>query len=289
MKIGLVPVNVGVNTIENAVGLASYAESLGFESLWTFEHVIVPLEYNSRYPYDKSGKMGVTPEVNFVDPLICLAAIAQHTTKVKLATGVNILPQANPLLLAKQCASLDFVSNGRFMLGVGIGWLEEEFKAMGVPFEKRGARFDDYIQAMRKVWSGDEVDHTSEFLDWQGFQSRPAPQAGRDLPVIIGGTKGKAFERIAKHGQGWFAPTNAIDQLEALLPRLNSACEAEGRDPASVEITAMWIPAMEDAEHIARYEALGVDRLIVPLHALGENPADALAKFGEDYKTLLDN
>ena len=143
MKIGIIPVNVGVSSVDAMIGLARKAESVGVESLWTFEHAIVPNDYSSKYPYSADGKMGVTPETNFVDPLIALSAIARETSKVRLGTGVNILPQTNPLLLAKQAASLDFVSDGRFMLGVGIGWLREEYDAMGTPFERRGARFDE--------------------------------------------------------------------------------------------------------------------------------------------------
>ena len=192
MKIGMIPVNVGQQSVEHMVGLAVLAEEIGFESLWTFEHVIVPVEYESKYPYDSSGKMGAEPETNFVDPLIALSAVAASTRTVRLGTGVNILPQSNPLYLAKQAASLDFVSNGRFMLGVGIGWLREEFSALGVPFERRGARFDDYVQAMRKVWGGEVVEHDSDFVQWSGFKSYPRPVQD-PLPVIIGGSKGKGL------------------------------------------------------------------------------------------------
>jgi probable F420-dependent oxidoreductase len=214
--------------------------------------------------------MGVTPETNFVDPLIALAAIAANTERVRLATGVNILPQTNPLMLAKQAASLDFVSRGRFLLGIGIGWLAEEFAALGVPFERRGARFDDAIQAMRKVWSGDVVAHESEFLHWQGFKSHPTPLQS-PFPVIIGGSKGKAFERIARYGDGWYAPTANLKQLSALMPQLDAACTAAGRERSSVEITAMWIPAMEGVDVVPRYQELGVDRLVIPLQAIAAN------------------
>ena len=183
MKIGLIPVNVGVPNAAGMVGLAQLAEGLGFESVWTFEHAIVPNEYQSKYPYSPDGKMGVTPETNFVDPLIALTAVAAQTKTIRLGTGVNILSQANPLYVAKQAASLDFVSGGRFELGVGIGWLKEEFQAAGTPFERRGARFDDYIQAMRKLWSGETVEHQSEFIDWTGFKklsrARPEPLSCR--------------------------------------------------------------------------------------------------------------
>ena len=278
MKIGLVPVNVGVGSVENIVGFAKKAEEVGVESLWTFEHVIVPENYESKYPYDRSGKMGVTPETNFIDPLIALATIAAHTEKMKLATGVNILPQTNPLLLAKQAASLDFVSKGRFMLGIGIGWLREEFDAMGVPFERRGARFDDYLQAMRAVWSGEPVDHESDFLCWKGFKSRPLPS---NLPIVIGGAKGKAFLRTAKYGDGYFAPAASVDTTEKLVAKLRDACDEEGRDIEEIEITAMWTGLGEGADSVAQYADLGVQRLVVPLTALGENPVAGMEKLAD--------
>jgi probable F420-dependent oxidoreductase len=286
MKIGLVPVNVGVPNVEAMVALAQKAEAVGLESVWTFEHAIVPNDYSSKYPYSADGKMGVTPDTNFVDPLVALSTIAQATKRVRLGTGVNILPQTNPLLLAKQAASLDFVSGGRFMLGVGIGWLKEEFAAMGTPFEKRGARFDDYVAAMRKVWSGETVEHQSERLHWTGFKSYPVPLQS-PLPVVIGGSKGKAFERIAKYGEGWFAPTVSADQLKPMLKQLEEACAAEGRDPKSVEISAMWVPAM-GLDALRQYEDVGVARLIIPLQALGGgNPLEALDGLASDVLAKL--
>jgi probable F420-dependent oxidoreductase len=286
MKIGLVPVNVGVPNVEGMVALAQKAEAVGLESVWTFEHAIVPNDYSSKYPYSADGKMGVTPNTNFVDPLIALSAIAQATERVRLGTGVNILPQTNPLLLAKQAASLDFVSGGRLMLGLGIGWLKEEFAAMGTPFEKRGARFDDYVAAMRKVWSGETVEHQSEHLQWTGFKSYPVP-AQSPLPVVIGGSKGKAFQRIAKYGEGWFAPTVNADMLKPMLAQLEEACAAEGRDPKSVEISAMWVPAM-GLDSLRQYEDLGVARLIIPLQALGGgNPLEALDGLASDVLAKL--
>jgi probable F420-dependent oxidoreductase len=286
MKLGLVPVNVGVPNVDFMVALAQKAEAVGLESVWTFEHVIVPNDYQSRYPYSADGKMGVTPDTNFVDPLVALSAVAQATERVRLGTGVNILSQTNPLLLAKQAASLDFVSGGRFMLGVGIGWLREEFEAMGTPFERRGARFDDYVAAMRKVWSGETVEHQSELLHWTGFKSYPVPLQ-KPFPVVIGGSKGKAFQRIAKYGEGWFAPVVTADQLKPLLEQLEKACAAEGRDAKSVEISAMWAPAM-GLEALRAFEDLGVARLIIPLQALGGgNPLEALDGLANDVIAKL--
>ena len=287
MKIGLIPVNVGVRNAQAMVATAQLAEELGFESVWTFEHAIVPVEYESKYPYSPDGKMGVTPETNFVDPLIALSAVATQTKTIRLGTGVNILSQANPLYVAKQAASLDFVSNGRFELGVGIGWLREEFRAAGTPYERRGARFDDYIQAMRKVWSGETVEHKSEFLDWSGFKSYPVP-IQNPLPVVVGGTQGKAFERTARYGNGWFAPTGSPDQLAPFLEQLDQACKDAGRARTEIEVTAMWFPNAADLSDIERYTELGVGRLIVPLPALGRGkPAENLQAFSENVLSKI--
>ncbi|MBW2314354.1 MAG: LLM class F420-dependent oxidoreductase [Deltaproteobacteria bacterium] len=287
MKIGLIPINVGPTDAEQVVNLAQKSEEAGLESIWTFEHAIVPVDYQSKYPYSADGKMGVTPETNFIDPLIALSFAAAHTKTIRLGTGVNILPQTNPLLLAKQAASLDLVSGGRFMLGVGIGWLREEFEAMGTPFERRGARFDDYIEAMNKVWSDDVVEHQSDFLQWTGFKSHPRPVQS-PFPVVIGGSKGKAFERIAKYGQGWFAPTPAPDALAKMMKPLGEACAAEGRDVATIEITCMWMPAM-GLDSLRQFEDLGVGRLVVPLQALGtKNPIEGIEKLGSDVIAKLD-
>ena len=283
MKVGLIPVNIGVPSVEPMLAIAEKAEQVGIESVWTFEHVVVPVDYHSKYPYSADGKMGVTPETNFVDPLVALTAIAARTKKIRLGTGVNILSQTNPLYLAKQAASLDFVSKGRLMLGLGIGWLKEEFEAVGVPFEKRGARFDDYVVAMRKAWSGDVVEHQSEFVHWTGFKTYPLPVQRPGVPIVIGGNKGKAFERVAKLGDGWYAPTANIAQLEPMMKELRAACAKVGRDPKTIEISCMWIPATEGPDVVKRYADLGVSRLIVPVMALGGVGPEVIERFANEW------
>ena len=281
MKIGLIPINIRMESLENLVGLAQFVESQGFESVWTFEHVMVPVEYESKYPYNKEGKMGGGSDNPFLDPLIALTAVAAHTKTLRLGTGVNILSQANPLLLAKQAASLDVLSGGRFMLGAGIGWLKEEFEAMGVPFERRGARYDDYVVAMRKVWSGEVVEHQSDFINWTNFQSYPTPVQEGGIPIIIGGSKGKIFERIARLGDGWFAPTNDAAGLAPMLEPLKAACSDAGRDYDSVEITSMW-DNQGGLDAIKAFDDLGVSRVLVPMVALGKDPLAGISKLAEE-------
>ncbi|MGJ8685936.1 MAG: LLM class F420-dependent oxidoreductase [Spongiibacteraceae bacterium] len=286
MKIGLIPINVGVQSVEQFVDLAQHAESVGVESVWTFEHAMVPVDYTSKYPYSRDGKMGGKPDNNFIDPLIALSAVAASTSTLRLGTGVNIVPQANPLLLAKQAASLDFISNGRFMLGAGIGWLEEEFNAMGVPFERRGERFDDYIQALRKVWAGDVVEHQSDFISWSGFKSYPLPVQESGIPIIMGGAKGKIYQRLAKYADGWFAPTDSAGQLAPMLEPLKTSCTEYDRDYNSIEITSMW-NNRGGLDAVKAFADLGVSRIIVPLFALDGDPRKALDKLSEDIITKL--
>ena len=280
MKFGLIPVNIGVQSAEQMVGMAQLAESTGYESVWTFEHVIVPMDYSSKYPYSENGKMGAAPDANFIDPLIALSAIAASTKTLRLGTGVNILSQTNPLYMAKQAASLDMLSNGRFMLGVGIGWLKEEFEALGVPFEKRGARFDDYVSAMRKVWSGDVVEHQSEFINWSGFKSYPLPTQS-PMPIVMGGIKGKIHERIAKYGNGWYAPTTDVNELSGHLEKIKAKCDEIGRDFSKIEITAMW-PGIGGKEAVQVLADAGVHRLVVPIMALGPDPVAGISKLAEE-------
>jgi len=278
MKVGVIPINVGVQSADQIVQTAQLVESLGYESVWTFEHVIVPVAYDSKYPYNKSGNMGAAPETNFVDPLIALSAVAAATKTLRLATGVNILSQTNPIYMAKQAASLDFISNGRFMLGVGIGWLKEEFEALGVPFERRGARFDDYVAGMRKIWSGDVVEHESDFISWKGFKSYPLP-VQNPFPVVMGGVKGKIFERIAQLGNGWFAPTGDPTELKGHMTDLAKACDAAGRDMGDIEITCMW-PGVGGKEFLEELASVGVSRVVVPMMGEGD-PVERLHKIAE--------
>jgi probable F420-dependent oxidoreductase len=281
MKFGLIPINIGIDSMEQMTGLAQLAEGAGWESVWTFEHVIIPMEYQSKYPYSADGRMAAAPDMVLIDPLIALSAIAAATKTIRLGTGVNILSQTNPLYMAKQAASLDMLSDGRFMLGVGIGWLREEFDALGVPFERRGARFDDYVVAMKKVWSGEVVEHDSDFLNWHGFKSYPVPAQKPHLPIIMGGNKGKIYQRIARHGDGWFAPTADPAELRTALADIAAACADADRDPTEIEITCMW-PGQGGKDAVARLAEVGVHRLVVPLFALGGDPAAGLQRLAEE-------
>jgi probable F420-dependent oxidoreductase len=271
MKIGIVPINVGgPHTAERMVGVAQHAEAAGIESVWTFEHVIVPIDYESKYPYDRSGKMPIPPEAWFIDPLIALSHVAAATKSIQLGTGVNIFPQTNPLLFAKQAASIDVLSGGRLTLGLGIGWLAEEYHAMGTPFERRGARFDDYLEAVKKVWTGDVVEHDGEFLKWHGFKSHPTPAQKPHPPILLGGVTTKTLQRVVNAADGWYAPSDSKKVLEEKLTELRRLAGDAGRPFDSLDITTSWrIKARPNA--LPEYEELGINRVVVLLGATGES------------------
>ncbi|HVL90355.1 MAG TPA: TIGR03619 family F420-dependent LLM class oxidoreductase, partial [Actinomycetota bacterium] len=186
MKFGITGVNAGRRTqASRAAMLARMAEEAGFESLWAVEHVVVPTGYRSQYPYSEDGKMPGREDIAIADPLVWLSYVAAVTESIMLATGIVILPQRNPVLLAKECASLDVLSNGRLILGIGIGWLEEEFRALGVPFEDRAARTDEYAAAMRVLWEDDEPTFDGRFASFEKALSYPKP--ARSIPLVVGG------------------------------------------------------------------------------------------------------
>lgn len=269
MKIGLFGINMAqVDAPDTLLPLMKRVEEMGFESVWTGEHVMIPRDYASAYPFNTSGRIGVPPETHFIDPLIALSHVAAHTTTLRLGTGINLLPQSNPLLFAKQVASLDHLSKGRVLLGLGVGWLAEEFTAMGVPFAGRGRRFDDYLRAVKKVWSGVEVEHQSDYLNWSGFKSYPLPHAPSGPPIIIGGHSPAALRRTVATGDGWFAFPKSHDELSGLLGQLRDRAAAAGRDPATIEITALWRDFADGMASLETYREMGVHRLLVPLGLL---------------------
>ncbi len=271
MKIGIVSINTGgPETAERMVEVAQHAEAAGIESLWTFEHVIVPAEYDSTYPYARSGKMPAKPETWFIDPLISLAHVAAATKTIRLGTGINILPQTNPLLFAKQTASIDALSGGRLTLGLGIGWLAEEFQAMGTPFERRGARFDDYLAAIKRVWSGDVVEHESDFVSWHGFKSYPTPAQKPHPPILIGGATDKMLRRVIDDAQGWYGLGNSAEELAKKIDALRSLAADAGRPFDEIDITTNW-RKISDPDALSKLEDVGVTRAVAMLGATEES------------------
>ena len=259
MRFGLRYCNTGrYVAAKEAVALAQAAEAAGFESLWTVEHTIVPADYASAYPYDASGKMaGGRNDMPLPDPLIWMAFVAAATRTIKLATGILILPQHAPVLAAKQIATLDQLSGGRVLLGVGVGWLAEEFAALGVPFGERGPRADEYILAMRALWATDKASFMGRFVAFDNVYCRPQP-CNRSVPIIIGGHSEAAARRAGRLGDGFFPARGAPPPLIATA---RAAARQAGRDPDKLEITVSLPDDLSELDDLRR---LGVSRVLVP-------------------------
>jgi probable F420-dependent oxidoreductase len=260
MKFGLRYCNTG-RYIDpaKAVELVQAGEEAGFESAWTVEHTVVPEGYQSAYPYSDDGKMaGGQDDVPLPDPLIWMAYAAAATKRIKLATGIMILPQHNPVVAAKQIATLDHMSGGRVLLGIGVGWMREEFDAIGTPFDDRGPRTDDYVGAMRALWGQEKASYHGDFASFDNIYCRPQPVNG-SVPIIVGGHSRPAARRAGRLGDGFFPARGAPADLIAIARE--SAVE-HGRDPNALEVTTS-LP--DDLDDIPAMAAAGVSRLLVPV------------------------
>ena len=283
MKFGLRYASLGrYSNGPAAVELAQAAEAAGFDSMWTVEHVVVPHGYQSRYPYSPSGRMGSGLEdYPIPDPLIWLAFVASATRTIKLGTAILILPQRNPVVTAKAVATLDHMAGGgRVMLGIGVGWLAEEFAALGLPFEDRGPRTDDYVAAMRALWSQECASYHGQFVSFDQVFCRPLPPA-RHIPVVVGGDTKAAARRAGRIGDGYFPARPAPAEL---LDEMRRAAAAAGRDPAAIEITVSAPVAPAEIEALARQ---GVARVAVPVSSAAGLPAqvrtpDDVLRYGKE-------
>jgi probable F420-dependent oxidoreductase len=261
MKLGMMFANIGASmSPEGATAVAQYAEQAGFESLWTVEHVVVPGGYESKYPYNRSGRMAGGEDAPIPDPLIWLAYVAAKTERIKLATGMLILPQRSPLITAKELSTLDVLSNGRVMLGVGIGWLREEFEAIGVPFEGRGKRAVEAIEAMRVLWSEDQPSYHGETVSFQDARMWPKP-VHRRIPVHLGGHGEVAARRAGRLADGFFPGRSNPDEVKPLLELMRRSAEESGRNPDAIELT---LGARADRAFVEPLLELGVDRIVLP-------------------------
>ena len=261
MKFGIMFANVGPYVQPDmAVAFGRMAEEHGIESLWTVEHVVVPGDYQSEYPYSPTGRMPGPEESPIPDPLIWLAWVGAATTTLRLATGILILPQRNPVVLAKELSTLDVLSSGRVELGVGVGWLREEFDALGVPFEDRGARTDEYIEALRCLWREEEPCFEGRYARFDRAKSYPKPHQ-ETIPIHVGGHTPAAARRAGRLGDGFFPGRSTDDDLVRLLDEMRTSAKDAGRDPDAIEVTAGGVM---DLDGVRRFAAHGVDRIVLP-------------------------
>jgi probable F420-dependent oxidoreductase len=255
VKLGLFGVNMGVtSTPDELVATVQAAEAAGFDSVWAGEHVILPDPQAPPSP--------MAPQDRALDPLLALGWAAAHTTTIRLATGIVILPQRNPVVLAKEIASLDVLSGGRFTFGVGVGYLEPEFRAIGADFANRGAVTDEFVDAMQHLWYGEHPEFHGRFADFAGVDAYPRP-AQRPIPIVYGGHSRPAFRRAVARGHGWYGFAMKPDDVAASLAGLAAAAAEVERPPELGRLEITVTPRVRlTPEVVAAFAELGVDRLV---------------------------
>ena len=229
MKIGChLPMFGPIGTRENVLTFARRMESLGYDSLWASDHVVIPRRIASRYPYSPAGQFPLGPEVPFLEPLTTLALVAGVTERVRLGTSVLVLPHRNPALAAKMAATLDHLSGGRVVLGVGVGWMREEIELLGGDYDRRGAWSDEAIAVMRACWRDARTAHHGEFFSFDEIGVFPKPTRG-DIPILIGGHTPRALRRVVELGDGWHAAFIPPEALKGDIARLREECARQKR------------------------------------------------------------
>jgi len=228
--------------------------------MWTVEHVVIPQDYKSPYPYSSSGKIPGGEDVSIPDPLLPLAFAAAVTKKIKLATGVLILPQRHPLYVAKETATLDQLSNGRAILGIGSGWLEEEFTSLGLDFHTRGARTDEAIKSLRALWNENAATFHGKHFNFGPVKCFPKPVQKGGVPIHIGGHSPAAAKRAGRYGDGFFPALAEIPKLKELFAMMNSEAEKAGRDPKKIELSCMGRARVDE---LKAFEDIGITRVVI--------------------------
>ena len=267
MKLGLFGIGSGI-CAHPAVAkrIARRAEALGFDSLWTGEHVVLPDPRQAPSP--------APPDFAMLHPSTALAYLAGVTKRVKLGTGITLIAQRNPVVLAKEMASLDVVSEGRLLLGIGAGYLHQEFAALGVPFQERGARTDEYVAAMRALWNDERPSFHGRFVQFDAIQAMPRPVQDGGPPIVVGGASDAALRRSVDYAQGWYGFALNVEQTAGVLERLRRL----GGDGLEISVT----PSVRlNTETLAQYAELGVHRLIALLPQDEARTLEAMAEMAE--------
>lgn len=258
MEFGLFGINTGpCAEPEGAERVAITAEDAGFDSLWTGEHVVLPDPQEPPSP--------APPRMPFLDPAVALAHVAAYTERIALATGIVILPQRNPLVLAKELASVDVISEGRLWFGYAAGYLHQEFEALGIDFDDRGDRCDEYLEAMVELWSSESPSFDGDTVSFSGIDAHPRPVQQPHPKLVVGGQSPPAYRRAQRRANGWYGFMLTVEQAEACLADLTVAGREVERpvELGELEITVTPPPGPIDVATVERYAAIGVDRLVM--------------------------
>ncbi len=271
MRLGLHALGIGAGARRDVIdAVSAAAETHGFARLWAGEHVVMVDQPESRYPYSADGRIAVPAAEDWLDPLVGLSFAAAATERIQVATGVMLLPEHNPVMVAKQAASLDCLSGGRLSLGVGIGWSREEFAALGIPFARRGDRAEEYVAALRALWRDDVASFAGEFVSFDKVRVYPKPLCDRRIPVIVGGNSDAALARVAAWGDGWYGLNlPGVEGARARLAKLAELCRQVGRDPRGLQI-AVAVSGVRPSD-LGALSELGVSELVL-VQAPPEDP-----------------
>jgi probable F420-dependent oxidoreductase len=280
MKFGLHSVNLHTCGYPDAAArIGRAAEAAGFESLWVADHVVLPDPPVAGRP--------MAPDMRLLDPIVSLTFLAAHTQRIRLATGVIILPQRQALVLAKQLASLDVLSNGRLIFGLGVGWCEPEMRSVGAPFAERGRVADDYLAAMRAVWTQPKPSHKGPYVSFDGVQAMPRPVQA-PVPIVVGGRTPPAYRRAVMQGHGWYGFGMSVDDTQKVVAALRDAAKKHSRPAELGRLEISITPPghdLPDKATLDAYAAAGVDRLI--LRPRPEMDAAALERFAAETGRAL--
>jgi probable F420-dependent oxidoreductase len=275
VRVGLHALGIGAGARPEIIrAVARAAETQGFATLWSGEHVVMVDSSTSRYPYSADGRIAVAADADWLDPLLALSYAAAVTGRIGLATGVLLLPEHNPVLTAKQAATLDVLCGGRLTLGVGIGWSAEEFAALGVPFARRGHRTAEYVAAMRTLWSHDVASFRGEVAQFDKVRVNPKPVRERRIPIVVGGNSDRALGRVAAFGDGWYGFNLPAASVTERIGALAGQCRSHRRELGELSVAV----SLSDGSPavIPSLAAVGVTELVI-VGAPPDDPAAAAA------------
>ena len=285
MKIGVFEFCID-KSVDPAV-IAKRAEELGFASYWVPEHAIIPIKTSSPYP---AAEDGIIPDEygRITDPFVSLARASAVTKTLELGTGICLIPERNPLELAKEVATLDHFSGGRFIFGIGAGWLREETEIMGGDFDHRWGQTKDAILAMKELWTQDEAEYHGKYYDFPAVRSFPKPAQKPHPPVYMGGSSKYVFKRVVEWGDGWMPVLSPVEDIKAGRQRLNEMAEQAGRDPKEISVLAFgWPEKFRTKEEIDELQSAGVDHVTIWLMQSEEGEGAVLAELESLAKEVL--
>jgi probable F420-dependent oxidoreductase len=236
------------------------AEELGYSAVWVSDHLITPTSYDSRYPYDDSGKAPFAPDTALVDPWVAIGHLAAVTSRIQLATGVYILPLRNAFVTARAVATCQYLSRGRVLFGIGTGWMAEEYAAIGEEFDNRGERMDEILEVLSVLWKGEPVEFNGKYHSFGPVLFSPRPEPA--VPLIFGGVTGPALRRAARHGAGWYGPNTDLEETLAVVNKLKGMLKRAGRNSDDFQFWSRCF-GRPTLENVTRYREAGIDRLTI--------------------------